>query len=189
MHFILLVGGIIHKMQVRGGEIAIPIVSLCIMVIWAPLEYSRIRFGYRGNINEAFTEIVAFLAFTSFFVIPLSAAPVMMIAEPPFLPHERTCLGINLVFLIAELIVALALVIDFYQTQSAVFYLRTAPLIDKNFMKKYSGANDIASTREVQLGMQKYDKERDFPKPFEQSDRTLLPHGEVGDLPPNQAED
>ena len=159
------------------------------MGLWAPVEYSRIAFGYRGNINETFSEIVAFLAFTFFFVIPLSAAPVMMIAEPPFLPHERTCLAINLVFLCAEMIVAIALVVSFLNTSSAVFYLRTAPLIDKNFMKKYSGANDIASTREIQLGMQKFDKERDFPKPFEQSDRTLLPHGEVGDLPPNQAED
>jgi hypothetical protein len=55
-------------------------------------------------------------------------------------------------------------------TQSAAFYLRTAPLIDKTFSKKFAGTNDIMSTREIQLGMQKFDKERDNFKPFKESD-------------------
>jgi hypothetical protein len=55
-------------------------------------------------------------------------------------------------------------------TQSAAFYLRTAPLIDKSFAKKYQNTNDILSTREVQLGMQKFDKERDNLQPFKESD-------------------
>jgi hypothetical protein len=55
-------------------------------------------------------------------------------------------------------------------TQSAAFYLRTAPLIDKTFAKKYQNTNEILSTREVQLGMQKFDKERDNLHPFKESD-------------------
>ena len=32
---------------------------------------------------------------------------------------------------------------------------------------------DINSVREIQLGMQKYDKQRDFRNPFEQSEEML----------------
>ena len=59
------------------------------------------------------------------------------------------------------------------KTQSAVFFLRQAPLIDKNFLKKYHGAMDMNSVREIQLGMQKVDKDRDFQNPFEESDEML----------------
>lgn len=58
----------------------------------------------------------------------------------------------------------------FMSTQSAAFYLRTAPLIDKNIQKKYAGANDIGGQREIQIGMQKYDKVRDNFQPFKESD-------------------
>lgn len=53
-----------------------------------------------------------------------------------------------------------------FNTQSAVFFLRTAPLIDKNFQKKYTGNMDMNSVREIQLGMQRFDKQRDFQNPF-----------------------
>ena len=43
-----------------------------------------------------------------------------------------------------------------------MFLLRTAPLLDKKFQKKYHGALDMNSVREIQLGMQGYDKQRDF---------------------------
>jgi hypothetical protein len=29
-------------------------------VLWIPVEYFRLRFGYRGNINETFPELIAF---------------------------------------------------------------------------------------------------------------------------------
>ena len=166
VHAILMIGGILHKMTVRKMEPWLPIVSLVIMGVWMIIEYFRLGFGYKGNINETFTEIVAFLAF-SFFALILSAAPVIQILEPPFLPHEKTCLAINLVFVIVEFIMGFVVMNRFYKTQSAAFYLRTAPIIDKNFWKKYAGANDIGRPRELQLGMQKYDKERDFPIPFD----------------------
>ena len=173
LHTFLIVGGILHKANVREGEVWLPIVSLVIVGLWIPMEYFRLRFGYRGNINETFSEIVAFLAFSFFFVLPLAGGPAIGIIEPPFLPHELTCIGLNILFIIVEFIMGLVIMRRFYKTQSAVFYLRTAPILDKNFQKKYAGANDMMSVREIQLGMQKYDKERDFLKPFKESDAML----------------
>ena len=43
-------------------------------------------------------------------------------------------------------------------TQSAAFYLRTAPLIDKNFKLRYAHQDDVKSSREVALGLKKYDR-------------------------------
>ena len=41
------------------------------------------------------------------------------------------------------------------------------------------------SVREIQLGMQKYDKERDFLKPFDESDAMLAAYERGGiNLPP-----
>lgn len=76
IHAVLMIGGILHKMTVRKMEDWLPIVSLAIMGLWMIIEYFRLGFGYKGNINETFTEIVAFLAF-SFFALILSAAPVI----------------------------------------------------------------------------------------------------------------
>jgi hypothetical protein len=46
-------------------------------------------------------------------------------------------------------------------TQSAAFYLRTAPLIDKIFKLKYSKNAEIKSSREVELGLRRFDKMHD----------------------------
>ena len=62
----------------------------------------------------------------------------------------------------------------FMNTQSAAFYLRTAPLIDKNFKLKYQGQNDIKTSREIELGMQKYDKLHDTADIFEESDKLIM---------------
>jgi len=59
----------------------------------------------------------------------------------------------------------------FMRTQSAAFYLRTAPLIDKNFKLKYSGNTDIKLSREIALGIRKYDRLHDTTDIFEDSDR------------------
>ena len=46
-------------------------------------------------------------------------------------------------------------------TQSAAFYLRTAPLIDRIFKLKYQKNADIKSSREVELGLRRFDKMHD----------------------------
>ena len=87
---------------------------------------------------------------------------VIPLTQKKFLPHERICCVINCAFVFFQFVYCAMLIQNFIKTQSAVFFLRTAPLIDKNFQKKYTGANDMMSVREIQLGMQQYDKQRDF---------------------------
>ena len=97
----------------------------------------------------------------------------MPLTNEKYLPHERACCLINCGFVFFQFVYCTMLIQNFIKTQSAVFFLRTAPIIDKNFQKKYTGANDINSVREIQLGMQKYDKQRDFQNPFEESEAML----------------
>lgn len=49
----------------------------------------------------------------------------------------------------------------FMNTQSAAFYLRTAPLIDRIFKLKYQKNSEVKSSREVELGLRKFDKMHD----------------------------
>ena len=59
----------------------------------------------------------------------------------------------------------------FMNTQSAAFYLRTAPLIDKNFKLKYNNnQTEVRSSREIELGIRKYDKLHDGADLFDDSD-------------------
>ena len=76
-------------------------------------------------------------------------------------PHEDGLYIINLIFLVFELLVGSAVMVKFSNTQSAAFYRRTAPLIDKKFRKKYEGHEEVGSNREIQLGLQKHNKMRD----------------------------
>ena len=152
--------------MVRSPDILTFVVA-ALKIIWVPVEFARLRFGYSGNINETFPELIAFLIFTIFFIVPLSVVPFF---QSHLFPHEKATLGINIVFVFFELVFGAFVMRKFMSTQSAAFYLRTAPLIDKTFAKKYQNTNDILSTREVQLGMQKFDKERDNLHPFKESD-------------------
>lgn len=46
-------------------------------------------------------------------------------------------------------------------------------MIDKKFQKKYHNTMDMNSVREIQLGLQRFDKQRDFQNPFEESEDVL----------------
>lgn len=78
------------------------IVTCSLMILWAPLEYTRVSFGYSGNINETFPELIAFLIFTFFFCLPLSMLPLF---QYNLLPHEPITLWINIAFIVCELLV------------------------------------------------------------------------------------
>ena len=164
---ILILGACFHKVAVREMDY-LTIVTCSLMCLWVPLEYTRIGFGYSGNINETFPELIAFLIFTFFFCLPLSCLPLFQVN---LFPHEPATLWIQIAFVLCEFVVGCFVMQRFMQTQSAAFYLRTAPIIDKKFAKKYYGTLDIKSTREIQLGLQKFDKDRDALQPFRESDR------------------
>ena len=165
---ILILGSNFHRVMVREPGDILMIVVTALLIIWVPIEIARLRFGYSGNINETFPELIAFMIFTIFFIVPLSIVPLFL--KKHLFPHERATLWINIAFVFFELVFGAFVMRKFMLTQSAAFYLRTAPLIDKSFAKKFAGSNDIMSTREIQLGMQKFNKERDNLKPFKESD-------------------
>ena len=155
---------------------ALSYVVLALEVVWMPVEFYRLRFGYAGNINETFPELIAFLIFTFMFIIPLDIAPIL---SQQMFPHENCLMIINLLFVIFEFIYGFVVVLEFMSSHFASFKLRTAPIIDKKFAKKYFGANDINSEREVQLGMQGYNEQKDSSRPFKESDlfnKTFGPH-------------
>lgn len=169
LYLVLILGAAIHKASVIEGD-PLPMVVGALMLVWAPLEFFRIRIGYSGNINETFPELIAFMIFTGCFVLPLSVIPLI---QSYLYPHEAATVFINLGFVFCELVVGLVCMWRFMSTNSAAFFLRTAPIIDKTFEKKFAGSSDIMSTREIQLGMQKFDKERDALQPFKESDRFI----------------
>ena len=59
IYVILMLLGQIHRLQTREMEDKQYAYLACI-VLWVPIEYFRLRFGYRGNINETFPELIAF---------------------------------------------------------------------------------------------------------------------------------
>ena len=145
------------------------VVGSALQIIWVPLEISRLRFGYSGNINETFPELIAFLIFTLFFTLPISLFPLL---QKFTFPHEYSIVVLNLVFLIFELVLGCMVMDRFMRTSKSAFFLRTAPIIDKTFLKKHAGGNDIMSSREIELGMQGFNKERDL-NSFPESDKQL----------------
>jgi hypothetical protein len=76
---------------------------------------------------------------------------------------------INYIFIVFEIVLGFVVMCRFMNTQSAAFYLRTAPLIDKIFQLKYfrgstaDGNNnlEIRSSRQIELGTLRYDRLHD----------------------------
>ena len=52
------------------------------------------------------------------------------------------------------------------------FYRRAAPLIDPKFKKKYEGAEESGSNREIEVGLQRLNKQHDEDL-FAESDRDI----------------
>jgi hypothetical protein len=55
-------------------------------------------------------------------------------------------------------------------TQSAAFYLRTAPLIDKKFKQKYEYQNEVKTSREIELGVRRFDRNHEAVNILEEND-------------------
>jgi hypothetical protein len=73
---ILILGSNFHRVMVRQSGDILMLVVTALLIIWVPVEFARLRFGYSGNINETFPELIAFLIFTVFFIVPLSIVPL-----------------------------------------------------------------------------------------------------------------
>lgn len=145
LYALLLIPPFIYKIAIGSPEPMIW-VSLALIVFYCITELFRLNFGYKGNINESFPELIAFIIQTFLFSIAFTIIPY--ISEFKY-PHEDALYIINLVFLVYELIVGFAVMVKFSNTQSAAFYRRTAPLIDKKFRKKYEAHEEAGSNREI----------------------------------------
>jgi hypothetical protein len=145
VYFILMVSGQLIRLNTMELD-TMSYVVIAVLIIHIPMEYFRMSFGFQGNINETFPELIAFLIFTFCFSLPLSVVPII---QPVHVPHERSTCAIMIAFTASELIVGFFVMCQFMRTQSAAFYLRTAPLIDKTFMRKYFGSQDVGAKREI----------------------------------------
>jgi hypothetical protein len=85
------------------GDVSIFIIlSLVLTVFYCIIEFCRLNFAYKGNINESFSELIAF----SILTLPFSLACVVvpLIYSYKF-AHEDCMYIINIVFLASELII------------------------------------------------------------------------------------
>jgi len=127
-------------------------------------------FGYRGNIEELFPELLAFWIFSVFFTLPLSISMWPWNRDFIF-PHERMTIGIHLVFVICEILLGIKACREAKMKTRTSFHLRTAPLVDRMFIKKQRNSKDVNAIREIELGVQGYDATVEATKnPFKLSD-------------------
>ena len=75
LYVTLMLFGLLHRFRTMKNDID-SYVNLACTLVWIPLEYFRLRYGYKGNINETFPELIAFQIFTIFFTLPLSVLPL-----------------------------------------------------------------------------------------------------------------
>lgn len=61
------------------------IIQPIILVVWIPIEYARLNFGWRGNLDELFPELFAFWIFTVIFSFPMQFSLQLI---GPMFPHE-----------------------------------------------------------------------------------------------------
>mmetsp|Transcript_17525 Transcript_17525/g.29552 ORF Transcript_17525/g.29552 Transcript_17525/m.29552 type:complete len:160 (-) Transcript_17525:202-681(-) len=102
----------VYKMMI-GSKDALIIVSVALTLLYGLTEMPRLNFGFRGNINESFPELIAFTIQTFLFSLAFSIVP--LIAKFKF-PHEDALYLINIAFLGCELLVGFATMIRFTNT-------------------------------------------------------------------------
>lgn len=157
LYAVILIPTGVYKIMISDFKIMI-ILSLAFTVFYTITEFFRLNFGYKGNINESFSELIAFTIQTLLFSLAFVVVPLLPMNKK--FAHEDCMYCMQIVFLGLELVIGLFVMIKFSNTQSAAFYRRTAPLIDRKFKKKYEQSTEFTphgpnSKREIQLGMRK----------------------------------
>ena len=102
------------------------IIKFVITIFYCLTEIFRLNFGYKGNINESFPELIAFLIQTLLFSLAFVIVPY---ATKHKFPHEDCMYIISILFLIFEFIIGFFLCMKFSNTMSAAYYRRTAPIL------------------------------------------------------------
>lgn len=133
-----------------SGNVMI-IIKFILTILFCITEIFRLNFGYKGNINQSFPELIAFLIQTLLFSLPFVIVPFFT----PKLPHEDCMYIISIIFLVFEWIIGFFLCMKFSNTMSAAYYRRTAPILDKKFKRKYDNSIKSSHPRAVPLGMRR----------------------------------
>ena len=115
-------------------------------MLYSLTEFFRINFGYKGNINESFPELIAFFLQSMLFSLTFTIVPYTSQHQ---YPHEEAMYVINILFLIFEIIVGFFVMCEFSNTQVAALNRRIAPLLDKNFRKKYQAMENLGGKRDI----------------------------------------
>ena len=101
LYGVILIPTGVYKLMV--GDISIfVILSLVFTVFYCITEFFRLNFAYKGNINESFSELIAFSIQTLLFSLAFVVVP--LISSYKF-AHEDCMYIINIVFLASELII------------------------------------------------------------------------------------
>ena len=110
--FLLVPTGIYKMFLGRKGDV-IGIVGFITLLLYIIFEPARLNFGYKGNINESFPELIAFLIQTILFSFAFTVVPYMQDFK---LPHEEPMYIINLMFMICEVIIGIYVMKTFSKT-------------------------------------------------------------------------
>lgn len=104
LYGVILIPTGVYKLMVGdiSGGIMI-ILSLVFTVFYCITEFFRLNFGYKGNINESFSELIAFSIQTLLFSLAFVVVPLLPINYK--FAHEDCMYIINIVFLASELII------------------------------------------------------------------------------------
>ena len=126
----------------------LPLIAIC---VWLPLEMLRIYYGYRGNINATFPELIAFTIFTLF-----AAGCIFLLAVPPPIrfPCELCVLAVQVLFMLCEFFVGLYLICKYMAHSSTIFFLRGQTMLDRD-LQLYHSLQTIKTSREIELGLKK----------------------------------
>merc|ERR1712146_596585 len=101
LYGLMLIPGGIYKLGLGNANV-LTTVGFLLTILFLVTEWLRLNFGYTGNINESFPDLMAFVIQTSLFSLPFALVPVY--SKYKF-PHENPLYAINLIFMGLELLV------------------------------------------------------------------------------------
>jgi hypothetical protein len=108
----ILVPTMVYK-QFVGKINVFGIVALICLLFYILFEPARLNFGYKGNINESFPELIAFLIQTILFSFAFTLVPYI---TPFKMPHEDCMYIINIIFMLFEVFVGFYVMTRFSST-------------------------------------------------------------------------
>ena len=101
LYGVILIPTGVYKLMVVDINIMI-ILSLVFTIFYCITEFFRLNFGYKGNINESFSELIAFSIQTLLFSLAFVVIPLISTSK---FAHEDCMYIMNIVFLASELII------------------------------------------------------------------------------------